>query len=61
MLRDPRRDILESNYWTRGWTYQEGVLSNRRIVFTDEQVYWECSGMAAHESVDVTPVPYACN
>ena len=54
MLRDPRRDILESEYWTRGWTYQEGVLSNRRIVFTESQVYWECRCMAAHESVDVT-------
>ncbi|KAH9209012.1 heterokaryon incompatibility protein-domain-containing protein [Leptodontidium sp. 2 PMI_412] len=54
MLRDPRRDILESQYWTRGWTYQEGVLSNRRIVFTESQVYWECRCMTAHESVDVT-------
>jgi hypothetical protein len=53
MLRDPRRDILESLYWTRGWTYQEGVLSNRRIVFTDYQVYWECRSMATHESIDV--------
>ncbi|OCT54140.1 hypothetical protein CLCR_00161 [Cladophialophora carrionii] len=53
MLRDPRRDILESTYWTRGWTYQEGVLSNRRLVFTDEQMYWECRNMAAQESIDV--------
>lgn len=54
ILRDPRRDILESQYWTRGWTYQEGVLSNRRIVFTESQVYWECRCMAVHESLDVT-------
>jgi hypothetical protein len=54
MLRDPRCDILESHYWTRGWTYQEGVLSNRRIVFTDEQAYWECRSMVAYESVDIT-------
>jgi hypothetical protein len=54
MLQDPRRDILKSNYWTRGWTYQEGVLSNRRIVFTEEQVYWECRSMAAQESIDST-------
>lgn len=50
ILKDPRRDILESRYWTRGWTYQEGILSNRRIVFTDQQVYWECRCMAIHES-----------
>ncbi len=36
---------------TRGWTYQEGVLSNRRLVFTEEQVYWECRGMAVCETV----------
>ncbi|CAO2653512.1 Nn.00g029230.m01.CDS01 [Neocucurbitaria sp. VM-36] len=54
ILPDPRQDILESQYWTRGWTYQEGVLSNRRIVFTDTQVYWECRCMAIQESADVT-------
>jgi hypothetical protein len=54
ILRDPRRDILESQYWSRGWTYQEGVLSNRRIVFTDQQVYWECRCMATHESAAIT-------
>ncbi|KAF2679910.1 HET-domain-containing protein [Lentithecium fluviatile CBS 122367] len=55
MMRDPRRDILESPYWTRGWTYQEGVLSNRHIVFTDSQIYWECRCMAIHEST-VMPI-----
>ncbi|KAF1851243.1 HET-domain-containing protein [Cucurbitaria berberidis CBS 394.84] len=53
-LPDPRRDILESPYWTRGWTYQEGVLSNRHVVFTDTQVYWECRCMATHETADMT-------
>lgn len=50
-LRDPRHDLLESSYWTRGWTYQEGILSNRRVVFTENQVYWECRNMAAQESI----------
>ena len=53
ILRDPRHDVLESQYWTRGWTYQEGVLSNRRIVFTPFQTYWECRCMAIHESADL--------
>lgn len=51
ILRDPRHDILESQYWTRGWTYQEGVLSNRHLVFTDYQIYYECHGMVVHESI----------
>lgn len=35
---------------TRGWTYQEGLLSKRRIFFTDEQVYFECDARHCFES-----------
>ncbi|KAL7791992.1 heterokaryon incompatibility domain-containing protein [Trichoderma ceciliae] len=52
-FRDPRQEILASEYWTRGWTYQEGVLSNRRLVFTENQTYWECRCMAAQESLQM--------
>jgi hypothetical protein len=48
---DPRGEILGSEYCTRGWTYQEGILSNRHLVVTDHQAYWECRCMAAQESV----------
>ncbi|KAF4977608.1 hypothetical protein FZEAL_5892 [Fusarium zealandicum] len=44
--------IRTSKWWTRGWTYQEGVLSRRRLVFTAEQVYYECEGMIACESIE---------
>ncbi|KAM3074697.1 hypothetical protein ACMFMG_008120 [Clarireedia jacksonii] len=52
-LPDPRTTIRDSEWATRGWTYQEGVLSNRRLVFTPSQIYWECNGMAMHESLDL--------
>lgn len=52
-MEEPRTTIKNSTWATRGWTYQEGVLSNRRLVFTAEQVYWECRGMAVCESVDI--------
>ncbi|PQE26371.1 Heterokaryon incompatibility protein [Rutstroemia sp. NJR-2017a BBW] len=52
-LPDPRTTIRSSEWATRGWTYQEGVLSNRRLVFTSSQIYWECNGMAVHESLDL--------
>ncbi|KAI8933495.1 hypothetical protein NX059_009233 [Plenodomus lindquistii] len=52
-MQDPRWAIKQSTWATRGWTYQEGVLSNRRLVFTEEQVYWECHGMAICESLDL--------
>ena len=35
---------------TRGWTYQEAVLSRRRLVFTLNQVYFECYAMYCFES-----------
>ena len=34
--------IGESVWNERGWTFQERLLSRRALVFTDEQVYWEC-------------------
>jgi len=34
---------LEGTTWnSRGWTLQEGLLSRKLLVFTAEQVYWEC-------------------
>jgi hypothetical protein len=32
---DPKITISNSEWATRGWTYQEGVLSNRRLNFTE--------------------------
>lgn len=42
-LPDPRILIASSKWSTRGWTYQEGLLSRRRLVFTDQQVYFQCN------------------
>lgn len=52
-LEDPRISVRHSEWATRGWTYQEGVLSNRRLVFLEQQMYWECNCMATHESLDI--------
>lgn len=36
-------DEVEKSRWnTRGWTYQEGFLSNRRLLFTKSQCYFQC-------------------
>ncbi|KAI1466140.1 HET-domain-containing protein [Daldinia caldariorum] len=49
---DPRWHVQEhSRWWTRGWTYQEGLLASRRLVFTDHQAYFECHGATWMESV----------
>ena len=41
-LCPPDISICSSRRASRGWTYQEGMLSKRRLVFTEEQVYFEC-------------------
>ncbi|KAH9921576.1 heterokaryon incompatibility protein-domain-containing protein, partial [Amylocystis lapponica] len=38
----PIETLSQSAWDTRGWTYQELMLSRRRIYFTNQQVYFEC-------------------
>ncbi|KAI1325729.1 heterokaryon incompatibility protein-domain-containing protein [Xylariaceae sp. FL0255] len=49
---DPVEFIKESKWMTRGWTYQEGLLSRRRLIFTYQQIYYECSGMYCCEALN---------
>ncbi|RYP75225.1 hypothetical protein DL771_002550 [Monosporascus sp. 5C6A] len=48
---DPHNSIRSSKWSTRGWTFQEGLLSRRRLAFTKDQVYFECKAMNCFESV----------
>lgn len=48
--------LVQGSKWnTRGWTYQEGLLARRRLVFTDEEVYFQCQSMNCLESIS-TPL-----
>ena len=47
---DPHLAISRSRWSTRGWTFQEALLSRRRLVFTDDQVYFQCNTMNCFES-----------
>ncbi|KAI6151048.1 putative HET protein [Pisolithus tinctorius] len=39
----PLSEALNESIWnTRGWTFQEILLSRRRLVFTRHQMYFEC-------------------
>ncbi|KAH7142162.1 heterokaryon incompatibility protein-domain-containing protein [Dactylonectria macrodidyma] len=51
-MPDPTKLIEVSDWNTRAWTYQEGLLSRRRLVFTDLQVYFECRGMYCREALN---------
>lgn len=45
--------MAKSTWASRGWTYQEGVMSRRRLIFTEYQVYFECMGMHCQESISI--------
>ncbi|KAH7066526.1 heterokaryon incompatibility protein-domain-containing protein [Paraphoma chrysanthemicola] len=40
--RDPTLLLHYSEWMKRGWTYQEGLLSSRLLIFTDEQISFHC-------------------
>lgn len=50
---DPCEDVRKSTWWRRGWTFQEGILSRRRLIFTEKEVSYECHGMVVREAVEV--------
>ncbi|KAF2655333.1 HET-domain-containing protein, partial [Lophiostoma macrostomum CBS 122681] len=40
----PLSQALNRSMWSkRAWTYQEAVLSRRRIILTRHQLFWSCS------------------
>ncbi|KAF4332373.1 hypothetical protein FBEOM_13820 [Fusarium beomiforme] len=50
-LTRPDVEVANSKWASRGWTYQEGLLSRRRLVFTPSQVYFQCQTLHCHESI----------
>ncbi|KAF2118317.1 heterokaryon incompatibility protein-domain-containing protein [Lophiotrema nucula] len=45
------QEIRSSRWNSRGWTYQEGLLTPRRLVFTKSQMYFQCDEMHCLESL----------
>lgn len=41
---DFQRDVIEGPLSSRAWAFQERALARRTIFFTNNQIYWECSG-----------------
>ena len=48
-VENPKEQISRSKWNSRGWTYQEMLLSRRRLVFTESQVFFECQSMCHYE------------
>lgn len=53
LMSNPRDVIMNSVRNTRGWTFQEAILSRRLLIFTQQQVYFECAATSFCESVDL--------
>jgi hypothetical protein len=49
---DPVRLIKESKWQSRGWTLQEGLLSQRLLVFTETQISYHCQRAAWQEGLN---------
>ncbi len=48
VIREVTNDPLDL-WHTRGWTYQEAVLSKRRLYFTNTRAFFECEQLICHE------------
>lgn len=45
-------EALEDSVWsTRGWTFQEGILSKRCLILTDKQMFFRCAQDSRSEDV----------
>lgn len=42
--------VKQSKWATRGWTYQEGCLSRRRLIFTEQEVLFLCNKLLVKET-----------
>ena len=46
------QQIAESRWSTRAWTYQEGIICQRYLIFTSQQIYWECRQVSFCEAIE---------
>lgn len=53
-LLRPDLDVAGSKWASQAITFQEGLLSRRRLVFTTSQIYFQCQALHCHESIAVS-------
>lgn len=47
------QQVLKRSVWnSRGWTFQEAILSRRALVFTESLVYWSCQVDTSREDIN---------
>lgn len=55
----PEENLDARDWHRRGWTFQERTLSNRNLVFFQDQVFWECRSSIWIE--DIADAPEGAN
>lgn len=50
-LMCPEFEIHLGEYRKRGWTYQEYIMSQRRLIFAGDRMHWVCQCCQWHEEV----------
>ncbi|KAH8733001.1 heterokaryon incompatibility protein-domain-containing protein [Phaeosphaeriaceae sp. PMI808] len=45
------RELLQSHLYTRGWVFQERMLSPRILHFAKKQIFWDCPLLSACETL----------
>lgn len=53
ILSTPDLSPENCRWASRAWTFQEGLMSTRRLVFTEDQAYYECRGMYCPEMLNI--------
>jgi len=54
MVKHPCELYVQKSKWsTRGWTFQERLLSRRVLLFAEGRVYWQCCATTMSEEVDM--------
>ncbi|EFY94205.1 Heterokaryon incompatibility [Metarhizium robertsii ARSEF 23] len=49
----PDLEVASSKWASRAWTFQEGLLARRRLIFTPSQMYFQCRTLHCHESLSL--------
>jgi hypothetical protein len=48
--------LMQTKWYSRGWTFQEYIFSRRRVIFHNHTVNWECLCSSWHESQNMSRV-----
>jgi hypothetical protein len=54
------RNLKDSKWNSRGWTFQERLLSRRVLMFTEDQIFWNCETSTWGEETILEPEEPEC-